>query len=229
MNVGYIIICRYNSTRLPGKILKTIKGMPLLKIITDRLEVLGKENIVIATSEENTDDPIAEWCNNNNIKVFRGSLYNVAQRFLQAAKWGGFEYAVRVNGDNLFADGNLIKSLAETAANENLDFLSNVPGRTFPTGMSIEVVKTSFYEKLYNDFDEEKYFEHVTLYLYEHPDEKRSSKFITNNEAPQAKGLKMAIDTIDDFKQAEKIMEALGEEYRTAGWKEIVQLKNEII
>jgi len=229
MSIGYIILCRFNSSRLPGKILRKINGKPLLEIILDRLEPLGRENIILATSTESTDDPIADWCKLNGVKFYRGSLDNVAERFLKAARWGNFDYAVRINGDNLFADGELIKSLAERAASQHLDFLSNVPQRTFPTGMSIEVVKTDFYESSMQKFNEEKYFEHVTLYFYEHPEILGAHEFVTNTTLPFATGMKMAIDTEEDFKKAEKIMNILGAEYKTADWKKIVQLNKELL
>lgn len=229
MKTGYIILCRFNSSRLPGKILREINGMPLVKILTDRLETLGRENLILATSTESTDDPIADWCKLNGIKFYRGSLNNVAERFLEAAKWGGFDYAVRINGDNLFADATLIKSMADEAVNKNLDFLSNVPERTFPTGMSIEVVKTSFYENAFKKFKEDKYFEHVTLFFYENDKEQGKHEFVINTEIPLAKGMKMAIDTEEDFNNAVKIMNIIGTDYKTADWKKIVQLNKDIL
>ena len=83
MKIGFVIICRYNSSRLPGKILMEINGKSILQYIIERLSlVVPENNIVVATSEEKTDNPIAEYCIKNKINVFRGSLDNVALRFL---------------------------------------------------------------------------------------------------------------------------------------------------
>lgn len=199
-----------------------------MQILLERLELLGSENIIIATSHEETDDVIAAYCNKHNINVFRGSLNDVAGRFLAAACHFKLDYAVRINGDNLFADAHLIKDVTHIAMANQYDFVSNVPGRTFPTGMSIEVIKTSFYNEAYSLFKEEKYLEHVTLYFYEHPDVCKNCHFIQNEQLAVAIGNKMAIDTKEDIDIANKIIEQLGNRYAIADWKEIVQLKLKI-
>jgi spore coat polysaccharide biosynthesis protein SpsF len=85
------------------------------------------------------------------------------------------------------------------------DFISNVRDRSFPTGMSVEFLRTSFYHDLIHKFNTSDYFEHVTLYLYEHEDEGRQYHFY-NYICPEGKGRKFAIDTLDDFKTAEKLL-----------------------
>lgn len=225
MKIGYIILCRFNSSRLPGKILRMVGNKPLIEILLERLSPLGKENIIVATSTEPTDNVIADYCNANGINVFRGSLNDVAGRFLAAAQHYSLDYAVRINGDNLFADATLIKSLADETVIGEYDFLSNVPERTYPTGMSIEVVSVPFFEKMYHSFDDEKYNEHVTLYLYDNPDVSNKTKFVKNLELPDAHGIKMAIDTQADLDQATQIVEYLGDRYSEAGWMEIVKIK----
>lgn len=229
MKVGYIILCRYNSSRLPGKILREIEGKPLIELLLKRLEPLGKNNIIVATSATATDDIIAEYCNTNNLNCYRGSLENVAERFLNCALHYQLDYAVRINGDNLFADGNLIKNISLTATDGHYDFVSNVPGRTFATGMSIEVLRTCFYQSVYEIFQNDHYYcEHVTLYLYEHKESAGKYLFVKNEDFPDAVGAKMAIDTAEDLQEAEKIIEVLGERKNTASWKEIIHIKKQL-
>src|SRR5690554_2441069 len=103
MNIGIIILCRYNSSRLPRKILKKINGKTILDYIIERVEkVIPRSQIVVATSTESTDNPIVEYCSNHSIQVFRGSLTNVAERFLHCMEYYKFEYGIRINGDNIF-------------------------------------------------------------------------------------------------------------------------------
>lgn len=228
MKVGYIILCRYNSSRLPGKILKQVGEKPLLSILIERLAPLGISNIIIATSDEPTDDVIASYCTELGIKLFRGSLNDVAGRFLNAARYFELDYAVRINGDNLFADANLIKSVSDLAVEGEYDFVSNVPGRTYPTGMSIEAVRINFFEEAYHAFTDLKYNEHVTLFLYEHPEFCTNCKFVKNDVLP-AQGIQMAIDTQEDLDMATAIVKQLGSRYASADWKEIVNLKLQLV
>jgi spore coat polysaccharide biosynthesis protein SpsF len=225
MKIGYIILCRFNSSRLPGKILRKVNGLTIIDILIERLKPLGLGNIIVATSEEATDDVIADYCQVNNINVFRGSLNNVAGRFLSASRHFGLDYAVRINGDNLFADAELIRSMAAKAVDGGYDFVSNVPERTYPTGMSVEAIRVDFFEKMYGLFDDAKYNEHVTLFLYDRPELCSNCLFVKNTEFPDANGVKMAIDTQEDLDTATVIMHKLGLRYATAGWQEIVQLK----
>ncbi len=206
MKIGFIIICRYNSRRLPGKILREINDKPILQYIYERIkEVVPSDNIVIATSDEPTDEPIAEFCKLNNYQLYRGSLNNVAERFLHCAQHYSFDYATRINGDNLFVDIPTLREMVEIAQTNKFDFISNVKNRTFPKGMSIEMVKTSYYKKQYQVFSDPEHFEHVTLYFYNH-DKNQNFYYHYNTKVPQAAGIQMAIDTKEDFIFMEKII-----------------------
>ncbi len=197
---GIIILCRFNSTRLPGKILKEIDGQPVLQHIVNKItKVVPKENIIIATSEEKTDIPIVDYCKQKGLNYYRGSLNNVSLRFLEAAQKYNLDFAVRINGDNFFVNYPLLDEMINIATNNNYDFVSNVKGRTFPKGMSIEIVKTQFYKQMYSQFSSEGDFEHVTIYLYNNDEKIPDKKYIYNNSVPEAAGIQLSIDTKEDF------------------------------
>ena len=81
-----IIQARMGSKRLPGKVLEQIEKKPMLYHIVDRVKRVSQiEDIVIATSNEKTDEPIVDFCVSNSIKYFAGSENNVLDRFYQAA------------------------------------------------------------------------------------------------------------------------------------------------
>ncbi|MEM9340778.1 MAG: hypothetical protein AAGA66_18740 [Bacteroidota bacterium] len=224
MKAGIIILCRFSSSRLPGKILKELNGKPILEHIYDRVALSKKcGSIIIATSDDASDDPIAQFCLDHHYTCYRGSLQNVSERFLHAAVENDLDYAVRINGDNLFCDAGLIDKAVGYAIDEKLDVVSNVPERTYPIGMSVEVVCVSFYKHLIQQFEEEKYKEHVTLYFYEH-DITSNFRFLKNEELPEAGGLHLAIDTEDDFRFAAKLMERLTTNFHDNNWMEIAKL-----
>ncbi len=208
MKVGAIVICRYNSSRLPGKILKSIDGQPIITHIIKRLKQIDGLEVVVATSLKKTDNPIEKYCLKNYQSYFRGSLNNVASRFSETAQAFNFDYAIRVNGDNLFIDIEAMKKMIALAKTNKFDFISNVKGRTFPYGMSIEIAKTSSYAKLQTQFSEDRHLEHVTSYIYEN-ESCCKIKYHLNTAYPEASGLKIAIDTAEDFIRAKKIVEKL--------------------
>ncbi|MGB6153002.1 MAG: hypothetical protein WBG48_13550 [Pricia sp.] len=222
---GIIVLCRFNSSRLPGKILREINGKQILTFIMERLDILSqKYPIVVCTSIEETDNPIVKYCQMNSIKYFRGNLNNVAQRFLECAKQNNFDYGVRINGDNIFLDAHLIEGMIKKIELNDLDFISNVKDRTYPKGMSVEIVKTSFYEKAFALFEKSD-LEHVMTYFYRM---EGGQKFFVYNSEKSGQGLNFAIDTSEDFDNAQKIISAMKNDHTTYNYQEIIHLHNKI-
>jgi spore coat polysaccharide biosynthesis protein SpsF len=207
LKTGLILFCRYNSSRLPGKILREINGKPILAYIYERLcHAAPEHGLVVATSHEASDDPIAAYCQEHNMTCFRGDLNNVAHRFLACALHFDFDYAVRITGDSLFASPQIIRAMLPYTESGEYDLISNKKGRTFPVGMSVEIVRTPFYQQVYQDFEKGDHFEHVTLYLYEHEEVGRRFYFY-NKWCPEAGGVQMAIDSEDDLARAGRLLD----------------------
>jgi len=227
MKVGAVVICRYSSGRLPGKILKLIQGKPVLQYILERLKCASSiDAIVVATSDQKSDQPIVDFCENFGVPCHRGSLEDVSHRFLDAAVSHELDYAIRINGDNLFVDPSVIDRMVQLIGNNKYDFLTNVPERTFPTGMSVEIVRTEFYSGILNNFNYKESKEHVTLYLYQH-EPLGNYYFLENDICPEAKGLKLAIDDEKDFIFARSIISKMKHDHRKYGLQEIYHLANE--
>jgi len=227
MKLLFIILCRFDSNRLPGKILMEIEGKPILRHIYDRLLLCAEpQQIVVATSERPQDDPIFHYSSENNIQCFRGSFKNVAQRFLDCAKLHHADYIARINGDNFFVPTAVINEMSDAAKSRSYDFLTNVKNRTFPKGMSVEMVRTVFYENQYRQFHRGDHFEHVTLYLYEN--QPKNSFFLYNRAYPQAAGLPLAIDDEADFARVSEIYHRLKTEDLAVTLKNICLLYNEM-
>ncbi|MEL6559142.1 MAG: hypothetical protein AAFQ94_13215 [Bacteroidota bacterium] len=225
MKTGLILLCRYNSSRLPGKILKEINGKPLLAYIIERLKLSNaSDQVIVATSDQETDNPIANYCEKSNVACFRGSLYNVAGRFLECAEYYNLDFAIRINGDNIFTDHHIIDEMISIAHADNYDFVSNVAGRTFPYGMSIEIIKVAFYREIFKHFDTDYFKEHVTIYLYEHPEEVKNVLHFKNKWVPEASGLKLAVDSSEDFKFATEVINRMQSAHTDYGLKEITDL-----
>jgi len=92
-----ILQARMSSTRLPGKVLKPILGRPMLAWQIERIlrsKTIGR--LVVATSQEPSDDPIESFCVANEVACYRGALHDVLARFHGAAKaFGPAEHVIR--------------------------------------------------------------------------------------------------------------------------------------
>ena len=221
MKVGAVIIARYNSSRLYGKVLKPLHGIPAIEHTYNRLKkILPDENIVLATSQESTDDPIAEFAAKKNWNCFRGSLENAAERFLLAGEAQNWDYLIRTNGDNIFIDLHCMSEMISEANSGEYDFLSNVKDRTYPKGMSVEIVRRDFYSKHFDKINASPdYREHVTLALYQNDWGK--TKFFYNTKVEDIQGIQLALDTAEDFEHIDKMISILGEKYEDYNLQDI--------
>ncbi len=223
MKVGIVILSRFSSNRLPGKALMKINGKTILQYIIERLTtVVSVSDIVIATSVEQSDNAIEDFAKSININCYRGSLENVAERFYNA-KHHDWDYALRINGDNIFLDTNILREMITITKNGNYDFITNVKNRTFPKGMSIEIVKLSFYKIALQKINKNNHYkEHVTLYLYEN--ETNNYYYVYNKELPEASGIQMALDTKEDFNRSQKIIDCFQSSHINYNLKEIYSI-----
>lgn len=212
INASIIILSRFSSNRLPGKALKPLNGIPLLGHIINRFNFHFGDNWgLVATSTDNSDDEIFKYVIKQGIRCFRGSLENVAKRFLDAANELNSKYVVRITGDSIFIDQNIIEDLVNIANDGDFDLVSNRMYQTYPIGQTVEVIKTKSFELAYKKFNNSKHFEHVTSFFYE----SSNTEFkILHYKNPicTSRQISMAIDTKDDYKYANKVLRGLGNE-----------------
>ena len=162
------IQARTSSKRLPGKVFKTLinKNHSLDLLIYKLSKLFSKKRIVILTSKNKSDDAIQKYCKKNKINYFRGSLKNVAGRFLEALKVYRCKYFMRVSADSPLLDMNIIKIFIKYIKSNKFDIITNVNPRTFPKGQSVEIVKSQTFIDNFKRFKSKKNFEHVTNFFY---------------------------------------------------------------
>lgn len=227
MNIGIVLLCRYASKRLPGKILRQIGGRSVLGHILDRLyRNLPEVPVVVATSIDSSDNAIAAECGREGVACYRGPYNDVAARFVEASRSQGWDFAVRLNGDNLFVDTESLRGMISIADTGAFDFVTNVPGRRFPKGMSVEVVRTEFLEHVLKSVDDPDHREHVTLWLYDNPDVGHRYVY-PNRLCPEAAGLDLALDTADDLSHMASILQRAGPDPAALGLRDIYRLSQQ--
>ncbi len=221
MKIGIIILCRFDSVRLPGKILKPILGKPVLSYILERLATVDPNfDIIIATSNEQSDDPIESYCIDNKVSIYRGSKFNVAHRFLSCAENSNLDFAIRINGDNIFTDPIIIRNLTAFAKSGRYNFLSNVQERTFPPGVSVEMVNLKIMRKnisIFTDYEQE----HVMPFFYKNlPIDQ--ILHLKNLDYKYPPGLNLALDTPKDFIKIETIIQNMEKSHWVYSTPEII-------
>jgi spore coat polysaccharide biosynthesis protein SpsF len=172
MKTSAVILARLDSSRLPGKALLPLAGMPIIEHVLRRMERCGVfDSIVLATTGRSVDLPLAEFFASAGGLVYRGAddeVNNVAKRFVSAAKSVGAEFALRVNGDSPFPDPGLIRQ-GVNLLNSSTDLVTNLVDRTYPYGVSAELVRVACLEEQLPSLSE-KEKEHVTACFYGHLD-----------------------------------------------------------
>lgn len=204
MEIGVIIQARMSSKRLPGKVLLPLAGKPVLQYAVEAAQrAPGLAGVLVATSREESDDPIAMWCRTRQVACSRGSLENVAERFLQALLMQGWEAAVRISADSPLLDWRLIYTAMRLFQSGMYDVVTNVLPRTYPRGQSVEVVRASALQRAYQNFSEPADFEHVTSYFYRHAQQWRIGRLTL---AKDQSDVNLAVDTAEDLTKLEGLM-----------------------
>lgn len=209
MKTVLIVQARMNSARLPGKVLRVVLGKPLLEIQTQRLaRVGGVDEIVVATSVGPADDAIEKFCREKKLICFRGSEEDVLDRFYRAAEVRKAEVVLRICADCPVIDARIVTETLDFFRKTpgKYDYVSNVLERSFPRGMDTEVFSFSALERAHDQAKDKAEREHVTPYLYRHPERFRlGSVKQSKDESSQ----RWTVDTEEDFRLIQKILESL--------------------
>jgi len=224
MKIGAIILARFDSRRLPGKALRDLAGKPLIRHAVDTCQrIAGLDMVALATTDRPEDQPLADYAASIDLPCHRGSCNDVAGRFLSAMEAFGLDAALRFNGDSPL---NRTDLLAEAVARFRLggaDLVSNVPGRSYPFGISAEVVGLEAMRKACRQMTADApEREHVTKFFYDTPG--FISLSIMTSPAPFLTGVQLAVDDQADLDRAAFIMKKLGPAVETADLQTLVDL-----
>ena len=168
MKVVIINQARMTSTRLPAKVMKQVLGKPLLEYQIERLKrVKLADQIVVATTIKDTDQPIVDLCDRLFIPYYRGSEDDVLARYHGAAIAHQADIVVRVTSDCPIIDPHVIDQAIQfyTDAYPKYDYVSNCSTRTYPRGMDTEVFSFSTLDKAFHQATAQPDREHVTTFI----------------------------------------------------------------
>jgi len=207
MSVIIVLQARLSSTRLPGKVLQPICGFPMLGLQLERIKRAKHfERLVVATSTDQHDNPIAKLCEDLQVDCYRGSLEDVLDRFYKAAKQYEPIHVVRLTGDCPLTDPELIDAVIQHHIVSGADYTSNTMDPTFPDGLDVEVVRFSALEQAHAAAKLNSEREHVTPYFYNHPELFRLASFKSKIDRSP---MRWVVDEPADFNFVTRVYEYL--------------------
>ena len=223
--IAAIIQARMGSRRLPGKILKKVDGIPLLKIQCERVKrsrVLNK--IIVATSDLIQDDVVEAFCLENEIECFRGEENDVLSRYYQCAKRNGVDVIVRLTADCPLVDPEIIDEVVRVYLEKDIDYVANtvpVESSTFPEGCDVEVFSFVALERAYQNCMDPNEREHVTFYFWKNENGFKTAQLIRKQDLS---GYRFTVDYPEDFEVIEFILNELKKRNIFGSLEEIVSI-----
>lgn len=207
-----MIVCtieaRMTSSRLPGKVLLPAAGAPLLAHMVERLRRSRHiDRVVVATTEDPSSDPIEALARELGAGCFRGSEDDVLARVLGAARAHGAELIVETTGDCPLIDPGVVDLVIERFLDGGADYCSNTLERTYPRGMDVQVFPAAVLAEVAALTDDPADREHVSLYIYEHPERYRVRS--VRSDRPETGDWRLTVDTEEDYALVRAVFEAL--------------------
>lgn len=221
MKIVAIVQARMGSTRLPGKVMKLIMGLPMIEIMLARLSMSTLINqVIVATSIDQSNQPLIEHVRSLGIEIFQGSENDVLGRYLDAARTYEADVIVRVTGDCPLIDPEIIDEVIEIFLKSNVDYASNILPPSYPDGLDVEVFKFNALLSSSIATNEKSDREHVTPYIRRSDDYSKVN--ILNNE--DLSNERWTVDEPEDLALIQDIFENFHPN-KYFGWREVQNLK----
>ena len=212
MSTGIIIQARNSSSRLPSKlIIPFYKNSGILEILLAKISSsLPKVPIVLATTKNSADEPLVEIAEGMGIDTFRGSESDVLDRFIQTGKEYDFQKIIRICSDNPFLDISALEYMVAQMEETEYDYWCYSTAEMLPTikthyGFWAEGVSSNALSKVSSLTDEVVYREHVTNYIYTHPEHFSIKYNLINASVDRETGIRLTVDTKKDFDLSKQI------------------------
>ena len=205
------------SERLPGKVMKEIKGQPMISYALNSLRKSRYiDEIVLATSTQEINNPLADYVESINFNVFRGDNEdNVLERYkLASDKYQG-DVIIRVTGDCPLINPIIVDHVVTKFLMYDYDYVRLDVPNTFQRGFDVEVFSKDALEKVYdlvcsnenmNNHEFAPFREHVTLYIYNHQDQFKVGYVKGEGKYFENKDINLSVDTFEDFERVSKLI-----------------------
>jgi len=175
MTTACIVQARVASTRLPAKVLKEVAGEPVLGHVLRRCRAIpGNDIVVCATVASAESEPIVAIAKTYGALVFKGSEYDVLDRYLQAARSVDADVIMRVTSDCPLIDPGLCGAVFAAHAAANAEYSANFFTHGFPHGLDCDAFNRALLERCAREATDPTDREHVTLWMRRRPELRRA-------------------------------------------------------
>ena len=175
----------------------------IARVIEGVKHALPQDQIIVATSNEASDDPLACYAQRLGVKVFRGPLEDVFNRFRLCLEAYPCDWFFRISADSPLLNGKIM-TVMMTYIIPRLDLVTNVQKRTFPRGHSVELLNAVSFSRIDPARLSAEDCEHVTRFYYAHPEEFHILN-LENVDSAYGK-LNFAVDTLEDLRRVEEMV-----------------------
>jgi len=214
MSIIAIIQSRMTSGRYPGKMLAPFLGKPVLANVVDKIKSSKiRPKIILATSKNYTDDPLVLYAKHLDLEVVRGSHDDVYSRFSSTLNKFKCEAFFRVCGDSPLLLPFLFDQAVSIYNQSDYDLITNVFPRTFPNGMSVELIKTKTFIEMEKKITDKNDREHITQFFYRK--NKEFKIYNIRNKNPFDSNLHLALDEPNDLIKLEEWDQSRNKDYES--------------
>lgn len=220
--IAAIIQARTGSSRLPAKVLKPLGDATVLRRVVDRVRAAPAiDEVVLAIPDTTDDDALAAHAATLGARVVRGSESDVLDRYFSAAQAVGATRVVRITSDCPLMDPNILDAMVRSFAEADADYMANtLPPRRLPRGLDAEIFTMEALTRAHREATAAHEREHVTPYIYEHPERFAIAGFDAGIDAPEHR---WTLDTPEDYALISRIWELL-DSPETARTRDILAL-----
>ncbi len=221
LKVVAIIQARMGSTRLPGKVMKPIDGVPMIEILLKRLANSKRVGqIVVVTSSAVINQPLVDHVNGLGFACEQGSENDVLDRYVKAAKKYQADVVVRITGDCPLVDSVFVDECIAAFLEQGVDYLSNTDPPTYPDGLDVEVMQFSALEKAQIESADSFDHEHVTPYIRKSPHFRKG----VERNFEDLSGLRWTVDDPEDFEVITNVFEHFSPNIYFS-WRDVLELQ----
>jgi len=221
MKIVALLQARMGSVRLPNKVMREMRGVPMIELMLGRLSKARRiDQIILATSDDPKNLPLVEHVRSLGYEVFRGSESDVLDRFYQAARHYKADAVIRVTGDCPLIDPHLVDEVIAEYQKGGVDYVSNTLPATFPDGLDVEIFSFDALERAAKTATKPNEREHVTPLI------RNSGLFKRGNVAHPVdwSAERWTVDEPADF----EVVEAVFNYFRPRtdfSWTEVLQIR----
>ncbi|AXO13648.1 aminotransferase class III-fold pyridoxal phosphate-dependent enzyme [Thalassospira indica] len=202
-----VIQARMSSSRLPGKSMKDVGGIPMLgRLINQVRGAHSLDGFIIATSTGPEDDEIENYCNFNDLLVVRGSRDNVLSRYVLAAEVTDADVIVRLTGDCPLHSPDTIDEVVNAYLGAGVDYACNTNPYTRPDGQDVEVFSRQVLRQALENAEFESDREHVTPWIRRSSELRRLDFF---HAPPHLRSARWSVDHPDDLEFVRSVWSVL--------------------